>query len=129
MLYAQVEDVEAYIEGWVTTNSTALGRLIERAELDIDFEARGLVADETTDRKFNPATMTNADAEALMRATCAQVEYRDLMGEDFFVRPQYDGRVEGPDFKMEGKLPRLGPKTSYELAGLSTMPLSIPDLA
>lgn len=51
---------------------------------------------------------------ALSNATCAQVEYRNAMGEAFFVRAQYD-QVRGPDFTTTGKLPFLGPKTKREL--------------
>lgn len=53
---------------------------------------------------------------ALRRATCAQAEYRDQMGEDFFIKAQWQS-VSGPEFTTQGKLPFLGPKVFRELNG------------
>lgn len=53
---------------------------------------------------------------ALRNATCAQAEYRDQMGEDFYVRAQWDA-VHGPEFQTTGKLPIIGPKVHRELQG------------
>jgi len=52
----------------------------------------------------------------LTRATCAQAEYRDRMGEDFFIKAQYQ-QVTGPEFTTQGKLPIIGPKVRRELNG------------
>jgi hypothetical protein len=52
----------------------------------------------------------------LTRATCAQAEYRDQMGEDFFIKAQYT-QVTGPEFTTQGQLPILGPKVMRELNG------------
>jgi hypothetical protein len=52
----------------------------------------------------------------LRRATCAQAEYRDQMGEDFFIRAQY-ASVTGPEFQTTGQLPLIGPKARRELNG------------
>jgi hypothetical protein len=35
-LYAVAADYESFVEGWTTTNSAALDRLLERAERDVD---------------------------------------------------------------------------------------------
>jgi hypothetical protein len=53
---------------------------------------------------------------ALNRACCAQAEYRDQMGEDFYIRAQY-ASVTGPEFTTTGHLPRIGPKVKRELNG------------
>lgn len=55
-------------------------------------------------------------ASALKRAACAQAEYRDAMGEDFFIRAQY-ASVHGPEFQTTGWLPIIGPKVKRELNG------------
>jgi hypothetical protein len=54
--------------------------------------------------------------DALKRATCAQAEYRDQMGEDFYIRAQYQS-VSGPEFHTTGALPLIGPKARRELNG------------
>ena len=54
--------------------------------------------------------------DALKRATCAQAEYRDQMGEDFYIRAQY-ASVTGPEFQTTGQLPLIGPKVRRELNG------------
>lgn len=54
--------------------------------------------------------------DALRRATCAQAEYRDQMGEDFYIRAQY-ASVTGPEFTTTGRLPLIGPKVRRELNG------------
>jgi hypothetical protein len=123
-IYAQRADVEDFIDGWVTDDPSALDALIERAERDVDtycgpwsVEANGL--------KFgDPATgnekgLTDGQVLALTRATCAQVEYRFVQGEEFMARAQYT-QVKGPDFETHGQLPYIGPKVRRELddAGL-----------
>lgn len=68
-------------------------------------------------RKVNPLVDLNENqALALAYATCAQVEFRNAMGEDYFVRPQFDS-VKGPDFTTAGRLPMIGPKVKRELSG------------
>lgn len=54
--------------------------------------------------------------DALKRATCAQAEYRDQMGEDFYIRAQYQS-VSGPEFQTTGALPLISPKARRELSG------------
>lgn len=66
--------------------------------------------------RVNPYQLPATYSDALRNATCAQVEYRYTMGEDFFVRAQWNS-VSGPEFKTTGKLPRIGPKVLQELQG------------
>jgi len=115
-VYATVADVESFIEGWTTTDSAALDRLLDRASRDVD-NLLGDYGDRqpATDLKLDPTTLTTHQAYALRRATCAQAEYRYEMGEEFFTRDQY-GYVSGPDFQRRGSLARIGPKVLSELA-------------
>lgn len=117
-VYAQISDFEAYVEGWVTTDSDALNRLLMRAEHDLDQRLFPPVAQLTVaDRKVDPTTLTDEQTAALTAATCAQAEYRNAMGEDFFVRGQYES-VSGPGgFSQKGRQPYIGPKVKAELAG------------
>jgi hypothetical protein len=67
-------------------------------------------------RKINPLVDIDINQRlALSRATCAQIEYRNAMGERFFIRPQYD-TVRGPDFTTVGRLPMIAPKARRELS-------------
>lgn len=66
-------------------------------------------------RKVNPLEdLTSNQIIALANATSAQVEYKVSMGNNFFVKAQFD-TVKGPDFATTGKLPHLGPKVLREL--------------
>jgi len=124
-VYATVADVESYIEGWTTTDSAALDRLLDRASRDID-NLLGDYGDRepTTDLKLDPSALTVHQAYALRRATCAQAEYRFTMGEGFFVEDQYSFTA-GPDFQRRGSLARIGPKVLPELAD-SGFKLAVP---
>lgn len=67
-------------------------------------------------RKINPLTDLDENQVAgLSNAVCAQVEYRNAMGERFFIRPQYSS-VRGPDFTTQGRLPMISPKARRELS-------------
>jgi hypothetical protein len=112
--YATTADFESYVEGWVTDDSAALERVLQRAEEDIDDVVAGSYL--TTGRKLDP-TATGfgaARVKYLKRATCAQAEYRIIQGEGFFSQAQFDS-VSGPDFSTSGKRRYLGPKARREL--------------
>lgn len=116
--YATTTDFADYVEGWVTDDAGALARVIERAEEDIDDVLSGdfLAA---TGRKRDPSPsatnpMTATQVKYLMRATCAQAEYRIILGEGWFTQAQFDS-VSGPTFSTQGKRPRLAPKARREL--------------
>lgn len=66
--------------------------------------------------RVNPYQLPADYADALRDATCAQAEYRNTMGEDFFVRAQFTS-VSGPEFRTQGRLPVIGPKVMQELQG------------
>jgi hypothetical protein len=66
-------------------------------------------------RKVDPTWLLPYQIRALVRATCAQAEYRNQMGTNFFVREQFDS-VSGPVFNTKGKLPIIGPKVRRELS-------------
>lgn len=102
------------IEGLTVNDADAFDRVIERAERDIDRAVGVYSVDEITGRKFDPSTMVAVKRDGLMRATAAQVEYRIAMGDRFFIRPQYES-TSGPDYSVQGKLQRLGPKATEEL--------------
>lgn len=99
---------------------TALDRLIERAQLDIDSLLGPWTIIESgtyAGLKLDVTTLDYAQRAALARATVQQVLYRLEMGEQFFVRPQFDS-VSGPEFSTEGAAPRVGPAARQELSGL-----------
>ena len=121
--YCTQEDFEAYVEGWVTTDPDALKRLLQRAERDIDNAVGNWPRDETTGHKFDPATLLGYQVDALSRATCAQAEYRNSMGDEFFVRAQHAAE-QGPDFSTTGRLPYVGPKVWMELEGTGLLRLT-----
>lgn len=112
--YATQADFAAYVEGAVIDNPAALDRLLVRAERDIDWAAGARPIDTVTGLKFKPADLPAWQRAALARATCAQAEYRNEMGEDFMLRAQHQ-TARGPDFAVTGRLAYVGPKTLREL--------------
>lgn len=66
--------------------------------------------------RVNPYQLPASYTAALRDATCAQAEYRNAMGEEFFIRAQYQS-VTGPEFRTQGRLPVIGPKVMQELQG------------
>lgn len=65
--------------------------------------------------KVDPHQLAPSDEMALKRAVCAQAEYRDQLGDAFFVVPQFK-TVSGPEFNVTGRRPRIGPRVMDELA-------------
>lgn len=109
--YATVADVNDYIAGGSGIADPDLEKIITQAERDID-AASGYRGPEAT-LIFTPADLGTVRADALSRATAAQVEYRLTKGEQFFIEqasPEQGKRAE----------PRVGPKAIAELqaAGL-----------
>lgn len=92
-------------------------RVLTLAERDIDaLSPLDRALDTTTGRRFIPADLSTRDQLVLSRITCAQAEYRLVMGNEFFTRGQYQ-EVNGPDFTTKGRLPRVAPSVWQELAG------------
>ena len=118
MSYATPTQLRAYTGDTTTTlPDNAATALITAAQRDIDSLApvdRDM--DPTTGLRFNPATLDAREALILQRATCAQAQYRQVMGAEFFIRGQY-GEVTGPEFSTKGTLGIIGPATWRELKG------------
>lgn len=112
--YATQADFEAYVEGYVTDDAAALGRLLEKAERDIDRLLFHGIGVPTNGLRIVPANLTTWAREGLARAVCAQAEYRLAKGEPFFVEKQLPGR-SGGDFSSPVAEPRYGPKVFEEL--------------
>lgn len=120
--YASIQDLVLYSEAVMAPESGSaeelrLLRIIERAESQID----GIIMwrgprDEANHRRVRVADLEPWDRECLKAATCAQAEYRVLMGEEFFASGQY-ARTIGPDFEVHGVMPVIGPRVWQELDG------------
>lgn len=124
--YAANADFEEFVEGWVTDDTSALTRLLSRSSDDVDslLGAYEILTTGTwAGRKLDPSTLDYAQQRGLIRATCAQGQYRLEMGEAFFVRPQVE-EVSGPEFREKGKLPRVSPAAKQELSGLNLIRLT-----
>ena len=106
----------------IALDDDELLKRIIAAEPDVD-RAVGFYAVRDNGRRFDPLTMTQRDGRALARATAAQVEYRFVMGEDFFTRDQH-ASVNGPEFSVQGRLARIGPKVYEELQSGRLLALS-----
>lgn len=101
--YTTVEDFEAYVEGWVTDDSDALERLLERAERDVDNVLGPIPVRVDSGLKLDPSALRDFEAAALSRAVCAQAEWRFRRGDDKLngSAPGVIKRVKGPDFETE----------------------------
>ena len=123
MDYATVAQFKAYSTLYKDLQDAEITALLVGATRDIDATV-GATNERLDDgRRFDPSTLTTADAGVLSRATCAQAEYRKEMGERFFIRPQH-AEVSGPDYGTKGKLQRIGPRVWDELAGSGVLRLS-----
>jgi hypothetical protein len=114
-VYCTQQDVEDYIESWVTVDPAKLERELDRAELDIDrlmYRPPQLY----NGRRLDVSQLADDELDALKRAVCAQFEYRQLMGYEFFAKAQWQ-TVSGPDFNTTGRQPYIGPKVWRELSG------------
>ena len=123
--YATQAECQLYTEGLVVTDAAQFGRIIDRAERDIDQLLTVPGDSATTGPKLSAAdlaAMTPRDRERIKFATCAQVEYRVAMGEKFFSTHQHKS-ARGPDFSVEGMLPYIGPKVEGELESFAFVPV------
>lgn len=104
-------------------------RLLTDAEKDVDRMAGKFFAVQLNGRRFGEPAGANLlgldvfQVERVRDATCAQAEYRRLMGEDFFVESQ-PASTQGPDFTEEGRAPKYGPKARDELSDGGLMKLT-----
>lgn len=83
----------------------ALAQPIARAVRDLDIAVGGWEPYADTGLKFSSDTMTypltDLEAQLLSDATCAQVEYRMTVGDDFMIRDQYKSQ-SGPGYGTSG---------------------------
>lgn len=121
--YASAQDVRDFTlnADVLALDDDELTKLIAASESDVD-RAVGFVQSDTQ-RRFTPSSLTQDNRTTLARATAAQVEYRVVMGDDFFTRAQY-ASVNGPEFSTTGTLPRIGPRVYDELAGSDLLQLT-----
>lgn len=118
MSYATLSDYENYI-GTEPVDEDAAQRALDQAEKDVDSIAGPWAVQTETGRKFLSAPDTflpglqEWQVQKLKDAVCAQAQYRETMGEEFFVQGQYTS-VSGR-FGVSGKLPYIGPQTIREL--------------
>lgn len=117
--YAKESDFVDYAPD-IPAQSDDINRLLIEAEGDIDsiFSGRpiitGPVGNPAIGYRFDTATMSDTHKVGLIRATCAQAQFRHRMGPDFFVVPPYS-KVIGPDFTTESVPPKVGSKVRREL--------------
>lgn len=113
--YASPEDVRKYLN--ITEDQMSdeiLYGPIQRAQEDVDAACGGLVVYPDTGLKFATATidslLSDIAALMLMKATCAQVEYRLTVGDDFLIRDQHESQ-SGPGYGTAGKLQKVSGRT------------------
>ncbi len=112
------------LDDLIALDDAAIEKLIDQAERDIDGAVGHYTIEDGETLKFAPITkLDTAQRDTLSNATCAQVEYRHVMGPEFFVRAQQT-RVKGPEFETEGTLPYVGPGTWRELEGSGLLRLT-----
>lgn len=102
--YATTADLEAYVEGFVDEDPAATARLLERATRDVDNVLGPIAPLSSGDYhglKLDPTTLTEWEAGALARATCAQADWRRRRGEEELAVGRTAKRIKGPDFEEE----------------------------
>lgn len=109
LYYTSPDDVRKYVG--VTEDQLSDEELIQpimRAQRDIDAACGGGLAYENTGLKFASEDLELDDFASgkLSEATCAQVEYRLTVGDDFMIREQYESQ-SGPGYGTSGKLKKV----------------------
>lgn len=116
--YATPDDVRAWLGNENFTDEQLI-RPILMAQRDIDAGVGGWEAYEDTGLKFASGEvndiLTDFEARCLRDATCAQVEYRLTMGDDFMVQEQYENR-SGRDGSVTGTVRKLSSIAYTELS-------------
>lgn len=115
MPYATTQDLDAIAdELGLQGGSLDAGKLLARAEHDVDSVIGPRAINATTDLKYDPATLPAAQANALKRAICLQAIYREQEGEE--------AMLGGDDFAPENlqvlrRASRISPAAIAELGG------------
>ena len=125
MPYATPDEVREYstLDKLDALDDETLEKLIADSEPDVDRATGYSTTQASNGRRFDPLTMEQSDRATLSRATSAQVEYRVVMGAEFFIRDQYTEQ-SGPEFSTKGTLGRIGPRVYDELGGSNILVLS-----
>ena len=111
LTYAVLSDFRAWM-GDPTIAESLVTRPLKMAHKDIDTACGpGPVFADTglrfaTDEVLTTPVLTVARARILQEATCAQAEYRMVMGEDFMIKDQY-ANEQGPDYGSSGQLRKV----------------------
>jgi len=120
--YATIEDYTEYTGGAAPTEASdeeaALLRALARASSQVDRVITWAGdRDETNHLRINleDANLTDWDRVCLVRATCAQAEYRLVMGEEFFLGGQHTETTTPDGWGMKGALPHISPAVWIEL--------------
>jgi hypothetical protein len=102
--YATIDDLTAYSEGIDVSDAALVGRELERASRDVDNYVGGAWPLLDSGWRFDPADpltpLTDGQIDALVRATCAQAEFRLYKGPEYF-KDDMPGIVQGPDFTID----------------------------
>jgi hypothetical protein len=107
----------AKVRAWLNVtedqvSDVVLTRPVKMAQHDIDAACGGWASHLDTGLKFATEIdeylpVLDPDVEELLsQATCAQVEYRMTMGDDFMVKEQYEAQ-SGPSYSTTGKLRKV----------------------
>jgi hypothetical protein len=117
LTYAQISDLETYAPETLSLTDAEKASALLKAERDIDWYAGfGGAPNDVSGLRFDPVTDINdvPTVAGLMRATCAQAQYRLYMGEAFFT-DQVQYREVGGDARTETNRPSLiGPQARRE---------------
>lgn len=119
--YVTLTDYENYIAPAEVTDEDAAQKAIDRAERDVEGILGPWAIQPATGMKLlaseNPLTFIGGlqdwQVQRLKDAVCAQAQYRETQGEEFFIQGQYES-VSGR-FGVSGKLPYIGPQVGREL--------------
>lgn len=115
---AYVQDNRAAVRALRNAGDDALERLIARAQHAVDLVVGGELADPSTGLRLDPAALTEAQASALSRATCAWVEWAVMVGLPFVSGDS----VEAPAALAQvSPAARTPPQLRVELAGFGLL--------
>lgn len=118
-IYATPDQIRAELQdlGWrvrLPDDDARLGRLIDRAELDVDRVVGGTYS-AASDRKLDPEQLAAPQRAALVRAVAAQVAFRARREHELL---DGDDRLRSVgEISWVGTPPRLSPSVVEALAG------------
>ncbi len=106
MAYATIAELSDYVDDdSLVADPVLAARELERASRDIDNYVGGSQPYLASGWRFNPedplTVMSVGEIGGLMRATCAQAEWRLFKGAVYFIESE-SGEVQGPDFTISG---------------------------